>query len=183
MPESIPISPEELFAIKASADAVAEANAFRTVPTNFYKIQGTKFSGYKNEPTPAHPEGRRIINCKAEVFQDSKRLLTIGFFISPDEGRTKSHKLDREFRLYNQLANALFPDMKGNVGSMVDAGALLERFTQYPVGAFITETFSSDPGPDGKRTYKDAKTDEEAIELRKLGWKPNNYVQSVGKVK
>jgi hypothetical protein len=48
---------------------------------------------------------------------------------------------------------------------------------------FVTETFASEPDSMGKKSYVDAKTDDEAKSLREKGWKPSNYVQSIGKVK
>lgn len=178
MSENTPVSLEELFNETASVAALAEANAFRTVPTNYYKLQGTKFDGSRNA------KGRLTISCKADVHKEDKRVGSVSFYVSSEVGRTSAGKLDREFRLYNQLARVLYPEYKtdAEIGS-VKVGELMQRFTSYPVGAYITETFASEPGIDGKKSYFDAKTDAEAKEYREKGWKPSNYVQSIGKVK
>ena len=185
MPESTPVSPEELFATRATVQALAEANAFKTVPTAFYKAQGTKHDGKRGPSTEAYPQGRLTINLKADLYREDKRIGSVGFFISPEVGRTRNGKLDREIRLYNQLARSLYPEIKSDAElAGISAGELLERFTQYPIGMFVTETFASEPDQlTGSKTYRDAKTDSEAKELRELGWKPANYVQSIGKVK
>lgn len=185
MSDSTPLSMEELFATRADAAALAEANAFRTVPTNYYKAQGTKHDAKRGPATEQHPKGRISINAKADLYREDKRVGGISLFISPDVGRTRNGKLDREFRLYNQLARALYPEIKSDAElASVNSGELLGRFEQYPVGMFVTETFASDPDSlSGKKTYIDAKTDDEAKQLRERGWKPANYVQSVGKVK
>lgn len=179
MSENTPVSLEELFNETASAAALAEANAFRTVPTNYYKIQGTKYDASRNA------KGRLIISCKADAYKEDKKLGNVSFYISNEVGRTSAGKLDREFRLYNQMARVLYPEYKTDQElAAVKVGELLQRFTQYPIGAYVTETFASpDVGIDGKKSYFDAKTDAEAKEYREKGWKANNYVQSIGKLK
>lgn len=185
MVEAVSISPEELFATRATAAALAEANAFRTVPTNYYKAQGTKYDAKRGQATEQHPKGRLTINAKADVYKEDKKIGSVSFFISNEVGRTRNGKLDREFRLYNQLARALYPELKNDTDlANISVGELMERFTQYPVGMFVTETFASEPDSlTGVKSYVDAKTDAEAKELRERGWKPANYVQSIGKVK
>lgn len=185
MSENIPVSFEELHSTYAQASALAEANAFRTVPTNYYKAQGIKAEAVRKPSDEQFPQGRIIINGKVELFREDKRVGTMGIFLSPNPGRTKTGKFDREFRLYNQLVRALYPDLKSDQDlAAVPASDLLERFQQYPVGMFVTETFASEPdGLTGAKTYQDAKSDEEAKMLRERGWKPNNYVQSIGKFK
>lgn len=180
MSENIPVSLEELHSAKASASALSEANSFRTVPTNYYRLQGTKYDASRNART-----NRLTLAAKADAYKEDKRLGSVGFFISPEVGRTSAGKLDREFRLFNQLARVLFPEYKTDIElAQVDAAQLMERFTQYPCGAYITETFASEPdGLTGKKQYFDAKTEAEAKEYREKGWKAANYVQSVGKVK
>ena len=182
--EATPVSLEELFTVRASAQALAEANAFRTVPTNYYKAQGTKYDAKRGPAKEGFPNGRLSINAKADLYKDDKRVGSVGFFISPDVGRTSSGKLDREFRLYNQLARTLYPEIKSDAElAAIPTAELLSRFEQFPIGMFVTETFSSEPDIMGKKSYVDAKTDEEAKSLREKGWKPANYVQSIGKVK
>jgi hypothetical protein len=185
MQDSQAVSQEELFATRASAAALAEANAFRTVPTNYYKAQGMKHDAKRNAGTDAFPSGRLIINAKVDLFREESRVGTISIFISPEVGRTRTGKMDREFRLYNQLVRALHPGVKDEtVLAAVTTGDLLTRFEQYPVGMFVTETFASEPDQvTGAKTYIDAKTDTEAKELREKGWKAANYVQSIGKLK
>lgn len=185
MDDSQAISMEELFTTYAAASALAEANAFRTVPTNYYKAQGLKYDAKRNAANTNFPQGRIIINAKVDLLREEKRAGTISLFLSPEVGRAKNGKLDREFRLYNQLARALYPHVKDDVElAKVNTGELLERFTQYPVGMFVTETFASEPdGLTGAKTYQDAKNDTEAKELREKGWKAANYVQSIGKIK
>ena len=179
MSESTPVSLEELFNETASAAALAEANAFRTVPTNYYKLQGTKFDASRNA------RGRLTISCKADVYKEDKKVGSVSFYISNEVQRTSAGKLDREFRLYNQMARVLYPEYKTDAElATVKVGELLQRFQSFPIGAYITETFSSpDAGLDGKKSYFDAKTEAEAKEYREKGWKANNYVQSIGKVK
>lgn len=179
MSDVTPVSLEELFNETASASALAEANAFRTVPTNYYKIQGTSFSANRNA------KGRLVINCKADVLKEDKKVGTVSFYVSSEAGRTSTGRLDREFRLYSQMVRVLYPDIKDEAQlAQLKVGDVLQKFTTYPVGAFITETFASDPSPiDGKKTYFDAKTEAEAKEYREKGWKASNYVQSIGKVK
>lgn len=178
--ENIAVSLEELHATHASAEALSEANQFRTVPTNYYRIQGTKYTAERSAKN-----NRLTLNLKADVYKEDKRVGNVGFFVSPEIGRTAAGKLDREFRLYNQLSRVLFPELKTDAElAGVTVAQMVERFTQYPVGAYITETFSSEPNPlDGKKTYMDAKTDDDAKKYRELGWKPSNYVQSIGKLK
>lgn len=185
MNDSQALSQEDLFSTYASASALAEANAFRTVPTNYYKAVGVKHDAKLSGPTEQFPNGRVIINARVELSREDKKAGSISMFLSPAVGRTKTGKLDREFRLYNQLVRALYPEITNEAEfAGISTGALLERFTQYPVGMFVTETFASEPdGISGAKTYLDAKTDAEAAELRKKGWKANNYVQSVGKFK
>lgn len=185
MNDSTPVSMEELFATHASAQALNEANAFKTVPTNYYKMMGTKGDAKRGAPSEQFPHGRLTINLRGSVTKDDKALGSVGFFVSPELGRTATGKLDREIRLYNQLLRALYPELKNdNDLATISAGDAINRFTQYPIGAFITETFASDPDiQTGKKSYQDAKTDEEATELRKRGWKAANYVQSLGRVK
>ena len=64
MQDAIPVSLEELHSTHASAQALAEANAFRTVPTNYYKLQGTKYDASRNART-----NRLTLNCKADVYK------------------------------------------------------------------------------------------------------------------
>lgn len=179
MPEMTPVSLEELHSATASAAALAEANSFRTIPTNYYKLQGTKYDAGRNA------KGRLIIACRADASKEDKKLGSVSFYISNEVGRTSAGKLDREFRLYNQLARVLYPEFTNDQElAAVSVDELLSRFLQYPVGGFITETFSSQPDAmTGKKSYFDAKTDAEAREYREKGWKPSNYVQSIGKVK
>jgi hypothetical protein len=170
---------EELFSAHAEVSALAEANAFRTVPTNYYKAQGTKHEAKRNGV------GRLSINAKADLFREDKRIGTISVFLSPEVGRTKTGRLDNEFRLYSQLARSLYPEIKDDASlSQISAGDLMTRFEQYPVGMFVTETFQTDIDPiTGKKTYFDAKTDDEAKGYRQQGLKPANYVKSIGKYK
>lgn len=179
MSENTPVSLEELFNESASASALAEANAFRTVPTNYYKLQGVKFDASRNA------KGRLTVSCKADVYKEDKRMGMVSFYISNEVGRTSAGKLDREFRLYNQMARVLYPEYKTDAElATVKVGELMQRFQSYPVGAYITETFASEPNAlDGKKSYFDAKTEAEAKDYREKGWKPANYVQSIGKVK
>jgi hypothetical protein len=183
--EATEVSQEELHALRASAASLAEANAFKTVPTNYYKAQGTKHEAKKGPATESHPQGRISFNGKADLYREDKRIGGVSLFVSPQVGRTRNGKLDREFRLYNQLARALYPEIKADTElAALDPVDVMDRFTQYPVGMFVTETFASEPDSlSGSKTYIDAKTDEEAKSLREKGWKPANYVQSVGKVK
>jgi hypothetical protein len=173
------ISFEELHSLYAAASALSEANAFRTVPTNYYKVQGVKHSAKRND------KGRVVINANADLYTNEKRVGQISVFLSPELGRTNSGKIDREFRLYAQLVRTLYPEVKGDAElGHVSVADVLGRFTQYPVGMFITETFASEPdGITGKKTYQDAKTADEAKALREKGWKAANYVQSIGKLK
>lgn len=177
--QNTPVSLEELHSVTASAAALAEAQSFPTVPTNYYKLQGLKYDASRNAA------GRLIIACKADAIKEDKRAGSASFYISNEIKRTASGKLDREFRLYNQLCRVLFPEYVNDTDlAKVKVGELLERFLQYPIGAYITETFSSEPdGVSGKKSYFDAKTEAEAKEYREKGWKPRNYVQSIGKVK
>lgn len=183
--ESIAVSPEELFNARASAQSLAEANAFKTVPTNYYKAQGKKFTAKRGAATTQHPNGRMTVNCSADLYKDDKKVGSVNFFVSHEMGRTGSNKPDREFRLYNQLSRVLYPELKTDAElAEVNALDLMQRFEQYPIGLFVTETFSGEPDQvTGKKPYRDAKTEDEAKQLRGLGWKANNYVQSIGKVK
>jgi hypothetical protein len=179
------VSLEELHVTRASAAALAEANAFPTVATNYYKAQGVKYDAKRGQATEQHPTGRLSVMAKADLYREDKRIGGVSLFVSPEIGRTRNGKLDREFRLYNQLARALYPEIKDDQElAAIDVASLMDRFAQYPIGMFVTETFASEPDAiTGKKTYIDAKTDVEAKELREKGWKAANYVQSVGKVK
>jgi len=185
MNDSTPVSMEELFNTHTTAQALSEANAFKTVPTNYYKLQGTKGEAKRSAMSTEFPNGRLTLNLRGDVYKDDKRVGSVGFFVSPDVKRTDKGKLDREIRLYNQIMRALYPEIKTDAElAQINAGEMVARFTQYPIGAFVTETFASDPDPGtGKKSYQDAKTDTEATELRTRGWKPANYVQSIGRVK
>lgn len=181
------LSQEELFSQEASAAAIAEATAFKTVPTGSYQIKLAKFVGKQDAPTDQFPKGRIRAQLTCNVLDaEGKKQGSITFSISREIGRVASTgKLDRLSKMDGQLMKALFPDVKNDADlAKISWAEVFSRFEQYPVQAFITETFSTDIDPlTGARSYFDAKTPEEAKAYRERGLKANNNIQSIGRVK
>src|SRR5574338_1269677 len=96
---------EAFFTIRAQAGELAEANAWPTVGTGYYKFQ-TK--GYEN--ATAQGSDRLVVKIKGDLFNSEKRIGTVNAYVSPVFARGSSGKPDRAFKLYSQIVKQLFPE-------------------------------------------------------------------------
>jgi hypothetical protein len=175
MQEAQLVSHEEMFNVRATKEAITEASAYPTIPTDKYVLQFTKWEGKKYE------DGRLIVRITATATKDGAKKGTLNFSVSPELKRTASGKPDKNFKLYAQLQSLTHPESK-NGGDNPSVVEVLERALSFPIAAFVSETFKGDVDPvTGQSAWNDARTPEAAKEAREKGHKAYNFVQSLSK--
>lgn len=170
MPKAIEI--EQYFEEFASASALAEAGAFPTVEEGKYRLQVTKYDGkqFDNDPRPyAH------LTIAVQDEQGLKKQATVFTDITWIAGRDGAGKLDRGFRLYEQLTRALYPGTTAEDRSTKDVGTVLNDAIQYPVSGYVTERFRV-PQADGTMRWTSVKSQDEKLQYRTAGHKVANFV-------
>lgn len=200
MPNPITFNIEESFNEFADASAMAEAARFKTVPTGSYNLEITKREGRyyelkqsKNggefwaavfsDTTEVKPEWRKGVKLTANVSNGTgKKLAMVNIEASWEAKRDpQSGKLDRLFNKWEQLTRALFPNLKAEERAAKSTGEVFQAVSQYPVKAYITESFQV-PAVDGSSKWTTPANDEEAKTFREAGYKVANFVQTISKV-
>jgi hypothetical protein len=190
---------ESYFNEFADASAMAEAARIRTVPTGSYQLQVTKREGryfelktgdygafwsavFTDEGTPVNPDWRKGVRLYASVINsEGKKLRSVNIDASWEAKRdAKTGEFDKLFRRWEQLTRALFPNLKPEERSAKSTGEVLNAASQYPMGAYITESYQT-VAIDGTKRWVTAKTDEEAKTFREAGYKADNFVVSINK--
>lgn len=190
---------ESYFNEFADASAMAEASRFKTVPTGTYQLQVTKregryyelkagrngefWSGVFTDTTDVNPQWRKGVKLSASVLnEEGKKLATTNIEASWEAKRDpQSGKLDKLFNKWEQLTRALYPNLKPEERAAKSTGDVLNALSQYPVKAYITESFQV-PGVDGSTKWTTPKSDEEAKTFREAGYKVANFVVNISKV-
>ena len=169
MPEQIDL--EQYFDQFASASALAEASSFPTVSTGAYRLQVMKYDGKQFEW-----DTRPFAHLTVAVQDDSgtRKMATVFTDVTWLEGRGNDGKLDRGFKLWNQLTRALYPEMTAEERSQKDVGTVLNDAKSYPVSGFVTEKFQVEM--EGKKRWVTAKTTDEAASYRSQGARVGNFV-------
>ena len=167
--ETQTFDPMTLFEKHAEAEAVKEANAFRTLPSGSYRFTTRKLEyriGAEQGPWP----GAELIHLQVDALQqgtDTPRKGVLFFDITYQTlRRADDGKLDSPSRLWGNYEKAL-----GVLGK--SAGEVVEAITLYPVDAYVTETFKTPAG------YRTPKTPEERAEFERAGYEARNFVQNV----
>ena len=162
--ENETFDPATLHEKHADAEAVKEANAFRTLPSGKYRLTAKKLEyriGSAQSPWP----GAELIHIQVDA-QGATRRGTHFHDISYQTLRRQDGSLDSPTKLWANYEKAL-----GVVGK--SAGEVVEALTLYPVDGYLTESFKT---PEGYRTPK---TDVEREEYVKAGYEPRNFTQNV----
>lgn len=178
-----PLTPEEAFEKRAEAAQFKEAASFPTIPTGEYKVQGDSGEAFLDKDPqrvlPTYPNGRVVVRLKGTAYIGSERKGKITLTVSPDSVSNLSIKPDQKFRHWTQLVKVLFPDIAAAEQSAVTVSQVLDRWTKYPAGMYITQTFSEPTGVDNKKNWYDAKTPEEVADYRSKGMDTNNFVKNI----
>lgn len=177
-----PLTPEEAFEKRAEAAQFKEASEYPTIATGDYKVQGDSSEAFVDKDTrvlAVYPSGRVILKLKGTAFIGSDRKGKISATVSPDMASGVGVKPDQKFRQWTQLVKVLFPDVAPAELSAVTVSQVMDRWTKYPVGMYITQTFSEPTGVDNKKNWFDAKTPEEVAEHRAAGRSANNFVKNI----
>ena len=156
--------PATLFTKHAEAEAVKEANAYRTLPSGTYRLSTQKIEYRLGLPQSPWP-GAELIHIQAKA-QGVERTGTLFFDISYQTLRREDGRLDSPTRLWGQYEKALGVQGK-------NAGDVVEAITRYPVDAFVTESFQT---PEGYRTPK---TPADHAAYVNAGYEARNFVQNV----
>lgn len=179
-----PLSPEEMFEKRAQAAQFKEASEYPTIATGDYKVTGDSGEAFLDKDPRvlvAYPTGRVILKLKGTAYIGEDRKGKVSCTISPDMAQGVGVRPDQKFRQWCQLVKVLFPDVAAADQSQVNVSQVIERWTKYPVGMYITQTFSEPiPGdPDGKKRWFDARTPEEVAEHRAAARSANNFVKNI----
>lgn len=199
MPGPVTFDVESYFNEFADSSAMAEASRFKTVPTGSYQLQVTKregryyelkagrngefWSGVFSDATEVNPDWRKGVKLTAAVTNgEGKKLSTVNIEASWEAKRDpQSGKLDKLFNKWEQLTRALYPNLKAEERAQKSTGDVLQALNQFPVKAYITETFQV-PAVDGSNKWITPATDEEAKQYREAGYKVANFVVNISKV-
>ena len=168
---------EERFNEFASASASAEASAFPTVETNPYRLQVTKYEGKEFND---HPYAHLTVSVQNE--DGSRKLATVFADITWVEKRYPDGKLIKEFKLYDQLTRALYPDLTVEQRTQKDLGQVLADATAYPVSGFVTEKFQTIDA-EGKKKWVSPKTADEKVGYRSKGFKAGNFIANFSQLR
>lgn len=175
---------------------VAEATAFKTVPNGAYKGIAANIDlkvGDEKSPWPGRKMGHirfslkdKDDNKKGSIFTD---LSWEAYRIIPesnprkavkvtDENRdeTKTWALDGPYKLYCQAQKTVT-----SVGEGLSVKGVFDALREQYVTLYITEAFKNPADKTQKAEYY--KTDAERVALVERGWQPQNYVQTIAKVK
>lgn len=179
-----PLTPEEMFEKRAQAAQFKEASEYPTIATGDYKVAGDSGEAFVDKDPRVlqkYPSGRVIVKLKGTAYTGEKREGKITCTVSPDMASGVGVKPDQKFKQWCQLVRVLFPDVAAAEQSQVNVTQVLERWTKYPVGMYITQTFSEPipNDPDGKKAWYDARTPEEVAEHRAAGRSANNFVKNI----
>lgn len=186
-----------LFDETTESTLIAEATRPDTVITGAYpgtikKIDGRISNGEKS-PFP----GRKILNCRVELMDDSGKKIATKFvevsfeeyreiklgngrseFVKPGDGDySKDLPLDKRFQRWASIEKAVNPQGTLSIGQVV------QRAQQRNWVFYVIEGFTDQEG--GLHFYTSPKKDydkamEERKEMLKEGWTPKNYVVSIG---
>jgi hypothetical protein len=181
---------------QVSEGLVAEATAFKTLPTGLYKgivskVEGKIVPPVRQNGDPNPDAGRNLAHCTVDIYdaetgaKKGKQFIDIAVpteiyrvnpetrTVTPEKDAERGWELDKSSKLLGQAYKAL--DIKGSLGD------LLNGMKETYFGIFITESFVTTEG--GKRVYKNARTEEERNEYVKAGFEAKNFVQSISKLK
>lgn len=186
---------ETAFDQRASKEAQAEANAFRTVPTGSYRFTPEKMERYLSDEKSPFGDGLRIVKVTyngVAKFQLADKTPKGKFFVeySIDERKqdtAQGQKLIPPSALYLQAQKAL---------EKADAthAETIEALGLYPVDAYVTESLVYEGQGEGtgrngkpKNRYENVKADGSRNEVlakgQAAGGKAVNFVQNVSKIK
>ena len=181
----VPLTPEEAFEKRAAAAEFKEASEFPTIATGDYKVQGDSGEAFVDKDPKVMailPNGRVILKLKGTAFIGSERKGKITATVSPDlvrTGNVPTGKPDQKFKQWTQLVKTLFPDVAAESLAEVSVSQVMERWTKYPVGMYVTQTFKEPTGVDNKNNWYDAKTPEEVAQYRQKGLSASNFVKNI----
>ena len=196
MPNPVTFQIEDYFNEFADQSAMAEAARFKTIPTGSYQLQATKYEGRYfslnpkgywgpvfDESGAVDPNWRKGVRLSAVVNNnEGKKISTINIEASWEAKRdAQSGEYDKLFRRWEQLTRAVYPNLKPEERGAKGTGEVLTMLTQYPIKAYITESFQV-PAIDGSTKWVSAKSDEETRQFREAGYKSANFIQSISKV-
>ena len=181
--ENTPI--EQFFADKAasSSNVVREANAPRTVQTGSYTLQASKAEGktWSNETNV-----REGVHFQLSVLKGERKVGTVFADMSWQEARYKNGNLDTKSKLWLQLIKATNPDLKPDEQANLTVQQVVDAATKYPFSGYVMEQYMVPATEDDKANgyymefkRKSAKTEDEAAEYRKAGYKVVNTLSNV----
>jgi len=163
-----PFDVASLYTKHAEAEAVKEANAYRTLPTASYRLTTRKVE-YRVCPESGPWPGAELVHLQVDALQRDAEVPRKGvlfFDISYQTLRNREGRLESPTRLWGNYEKAL-----GVIGK--NAGEVLEAVTLYPVDAYVTESFKTLAG------YRTPKTPQDREELVQAGYEARNFVQNV----
>ena len=124
--------PATLFTRHAEAEAVKEANAFRTLPSGTYRLTTKKIEYRVGSPQSPWPDAE-LLHLQVDAVSPDRRGVLF-FDISYQTLRRPDGSLDKPTKLWGQYEKALGVEGK-------NAGEVAEAITLYPVDAYVTESF------------------------------------------
>ena len=164
---------EQYFEEFADSTAMAEAAAFKTVPTGKYVAQISKQTGQKWPD-----EDRPTVRVKADLTNEGGVKVGSTFFnLAWIPKRNAEGKLDKPFQLWEQLTRALYPGEKADDRSKKPVGQVLGDAMKYPITLYLTESVQDQSGK-----WSTPQDIEGVKAAREAGLKVTNFVQSISKV-
>ena len=181
--ENTPI--EQFFADKAasSSSAVREANASRTVQTGSYTLLVSKAEGktWSNETNV-----REGVHFTLSILKGEKKIGTVFTDMSWIEARFKNGNLDTKSKLWLQLVKATHSDLKPDEQANLTVQQVIDAATKYPFSGYVIEQYMVPATDEDKANgyyaefkRKSAKTEDEAVEYRKAGYKVVNTLSNI----
>lgn len=188
---------ENYFHEFADASSMEEAARFKTFPSGNYMLNFTKQEGRYFEDAggwwkaafgdgDVDPDWRKGIRLSATVSDpqhDNKKVGFVNVEASWVEKRDKkTGNFDKLFVRWEQLTRVLFSGLSAKERAAKEVGEVLGAAMQYPVGAYIIESFQV-PAIDGSSKWTTPKSEEETRTYKLAGYKAANFVISLNKVK
>lgn len=166
---------EQYFNAFADSGAMTEAGAFPTVGAGVYRLQVTKQEGRLKGERP-------IVHLTVSVQDDmgTRKLSTLFTDVAWIHSRNAEGKLDYEFKRYEQLTKALYPERSAVERAATSLGEVLSNALKYPIKGFVTERFKTPDGSGGVK-WVNANNVEEAASYRKMGYPSMNGVANFSK--
>ena len=178
--EQIPM--EELFEQYASATAIAEATAFRTVSPGEYNLHVTKMEPRRYTESDRGP-ARDVVRCTVAVTDDEgKRKGNVFISASWQERRTAKGFLDGSTKLWGQMVKATYPDKNATDIATINVAQAMNDIPEIPMRGYISESFLV-PNGAGQSVWLSPDNPDQLTDFRSHGYKAQNFVRNVTRAK